>query len=118
MRLDVVAMLRMPAPRQSVSAGLDFCHHSQGFILATLQLLNVGRCGPRLLRQSGACKEAKLQIFVDFQLALFHPHSFEVREASTRHLAVDFVEILWMCEPKHELVEIVGQSPNCVKYLA
>ncbi len=77
------------------------CYHTQGFVLATLQLLDAGRCGPRLPRRSRVGKEAEQQGFVGFhQLVLSPPHAFKMREASTRHQAATFVEMFWMCGPK------------------
>ncbi len=47
--------------------GLELsCFHPQGFILETLQLLNMERGGPKLRRRSRVGKEAELQSFLGF----------------------------------------------------
>ncbi len=103
------------------------CYHSQSPILATLQLIYLRRGNPRLPRWSRVGKEAGLQSFVYFhQLVFPPPHSFEVREASSRHLAATFVEMLWMCVPKVNSRSIVAArnfgsenhftSPHAARY--
>ncbi len=76
------------------------CYHPQGFVLATLQLLDAGRGDPRFPRRSCVGEEAELQGFVDFYQLVLSPPPRLVREASIRHLAATFVEMFWMCGPK------------------
>ncbi len=49
------------------------CHHTQGFTLATLQLLDAGRGGPRLPRRSRVGKKAELQSLVGFHQLVVSP---------------------------------------------
>ncbi len=99
------------------------CYNSQCPILATLQLLYSRRGNPRLPRWSRVGKQAGLQSFV-----YFHQLDFEVREASSRHLAVAFVEMLWMCGPKINSRPVVAArnfgsenhftSPHAARYFS
>ncbi len=49
-------------------------YRPQGFVLATLQLLDAGRGSPRLPRRSRVGKEAELQSFVNFYKLVLSPH--------------------------------------------